>query len=118
MLFENLVYKKTLPFQHLPWVDGESPEDLPALPLFQWAIENDHVALLNSLICQLGSTHIHQYFDYPIRSRDTAIHLACSFGNNRIVEVLLENDVKTTTYGEFGTATQTAARAGCVEIVE
>ena len=60
MLFENLVYKKTLPFQHLPWVDGESSEDLPALPLFQWAIENNHVALLNSLISQLGSTHIHQ----------------------------------------------------------
>jgi len=94
MLFENLVYKKTLPFQHLPWVGDEGPEDLPALPFFQWAIENDHVALLSSLICQLGSTHIRQYFDYPIRSRDTAIHVACSFGNNRIVEVLLENDVK------------------------
>jgi len=94
MLFENLVYKKTLPFQHLPWVGDEGPEGLPALPFFQWAIENDHVALLSSLICQLGSTHIRQYFDYPIRSRDTAIHVACSFGNNRIVEVLLENDVK------------------------
>src|SRR5947208_954613 len=34
------------------------------------------------------------------------------------MDVLLENDVKATRYGEFGTATQTAARAGYVEIVE
>src|SRR5438046_2025946 len=34
------------------------------------------------------------------------------------MDVLLENDVKATRYGEFGTATQTAARAGHVAIVD
>ena len=66
MVFEDLLYKKTFLFQHLPWMDdGTFPEPLPALPLFQWAIENGQVALLYSVMCQLGRKHLDQYFNYP-----------------------------------------------------
>ena len=46
---ESLVFDKKLPFRFRPWGDHRGNPQFPHMPMFRWAVQNGHVALLSLL---------------------------------------------------------------------